>query len=227
MQVLQVTAPIPMDELKKYFSNKDTFFVVDYERSNLKGSKLLTYLSNLDLPVDVIKFDEELMSEYLKSSSLVSIPTLERVTIDLLLEFKGISGSKIFGEFIDANREIIELWSLKLDSLTLFNLYTIEDESLKSYAKSFTENPTCSLVGVNFLSLLKHEEFFVWYKSIDESKLNYFSKYFNDYMFRGKNLFSFWANENNPMFLLTYGIASGEVNAEEFVKSKKETESEL
>jgi len=30
-------------------------------------------------------------------------------------------------------------------------------------------------------------------------------------MFKGNNLFSYWANENNPMFLLTWGIASGNI----------------
>ena len=28
-------------------------------------------------------------------------------------------------------------------------------------------------------------------------------------MFRGKNLYSYWANENNPLFLITFGISEG------------------
>jgi hypothetical protein len=34
-------------------------------------------------------------------------------------------------------------------------------------------------------------------------------------MFKGKNLFSFWANENNPLFLLTWGIANNIHNERE------------
>ena len=28
-------------------------------------------------------------------------------------------------------------------------------------------------------------------------------------MFKGKNLYSYWANDNNPLFLLTVSIANG------------------
>ena len=35
-------------------------------------------------------------------------------------------------------------------------------------------------------------------------------------MFKGQNLYSYWANENNPMFLLTWGIANGIVTKEQY-----------
>ena len=47
MNVIETTAPIKIEELKKYFADKETFYVIDYANSDLKGSKLLTYLSNL------------------------------------------------------------------------------------------------------------------------------------------------------------------------------------
>jgi hypothetical protein len=37
-------------------------------------------------------------------------------------------------------------------------------------------------------------------------------------MFKGSNLFSYWANLNNPMFLLTSSIAGGHIDTQEYNK---------
>jgi hypothetical protein len=50
MKIIETTAPVKIEELKKYFADKDTFYLIDYANSDLKGTKLLTYLSNLDIP---------------------------------------------------------------------------------------------------------------------------------------------------------------------------------
>jgi hypothetical protein len=42
-------------------------------------------------------------------------------------------------------------------------------------------------------------------------------------MFKGKNLYSYWANINNPMFLLTFGIGSGDVTTEQYVEARNQS----
>jgi hypothetical protein len=37
-------------------------------------------------------------------------------------------------------------------------------------------------------------------------------------MFKGKNLFSYWGNINNPMHVLTVTIASGKISKEEYIE---------
>lgn len=217
MEIINVTAPIPIDELKKYFANKDTFFVIDYQLSEIKGQKLLTYLSNLDLPVDVVNFDNDFIKDYFHSPSLVSLPSIEMVATQILLEMKNLIETNAWTEFINDNKEILSVWKKKLDSLTLFNLYTVDDEETKNYIKSFPEDPTKDLEGINFVSLLKHEIFYLWYGEVEDSTLTYFSSYFNDYMFKGKNLFAFWATLANPMHVFTVSIASGEVDPKEYL----------
>ena len=227
MEIIKTTAPIALDELKKYFANKDTAFLIDYGNSQLRGAKLLTYVSNLDLPIDIDNVDFELLKEYFHSISLLNAPSLEIAAIKVLFEYKGLTDDGTYRDFIKDNAEIIEIWARKLDSLTLYNLYTVASEELKDYAQSHPNNNTDSLVGINFVSLLKHEVFYLWYGSINSDTLEFYSRYFNDYMFKGKHLYSFWANENNPMFLLTYGIAAGIVDPAEYVKAKERTYEEL
>ena len=48
-----------------------------------------------------------------------------------------------------------------------------------------------------------------------------YTKYFKDYMFKGKSLFEYWATESNPLFLLTWAVAEGKFDTKEYLKSKE------
>jgi hypothetical protein len=227
MNVINTAAPIAIEDLKKYFTDKTSFYVIDYKESKLKGSKLITYLSNLDLPCDIdinVSGEEfySLVQEYMISPMLVNIRSLEFAAMDVIQEAKGISdnGHK---EFIDQNKDLVDSWISKLDSLTLYNMYMINSEETKKFAQSFPKEETDSVVGVNFVSLLKHPEFYSLYQKIEEDKLKFYEKYFNEYMFKGRNMYSFWANENNPLFLLTFGIGEGQISPDEYVDAKEKS----
>lgn len=225
MNLINTSAPIPIQELKKFFEDKTTYYVIDYATSTLKGSKLLTYLGNLDLPCDInadtgsAEF-AELLSSYFHHPLITNIPLLEQETIKVLLERKGLVDFG-YSEFIKQNSEIIDRWSNILDSLSLYNLYTVNAPELKEYVESFPKNDTSTTEGINFVSILKHQEFYEFYNVVDQPGLQYYSTYFSQNMFKGSTLYAYWANENNPMFLITFGIASGTMNVEEFVQSKQ------
>jgi len=169
----------------------------------------------LDIPCDITFNDkneqEELLKEYLNSSVLCTIRSLEILTINLLLEYKEIitENSIPYKNFITDNLEIIKQWESKLDSLTLYNMYIVNSPEMQEFAKGFPEDNNEELTGINFLSLLKHNSFYIYYSKIKESNLKFYKKYFNEYMFKGKNLYSYWANESNPLFLITFGISEG------------------
>jgi hypothetical protein len=231
MNTINTTAPIAIEELKKYFEDKTTFYRINYADSKLKGAKLLTYLSNLDLPCD-IEVDaaseefKELLLDYLHHPLIVNIPTLELATIALLHESKGFA-SFGYSEFIKSNEEIINQWCSKLDSLTLYNLYVIESPELKEFVLTHPINEDNTIVGINFVSLLKHEYFYKFFERIDQSKLQVYKNYYDQNMFKGKSLYAYWANENNPMFLLTKAIAEGSVSPEDYNSAKQQTIEEL
>ena len=212
MNIIETTVPISLDNLKKYFTDKNTFFNIDYTNSSLKGYKFLTYISNLDIPCDVILDDslecQELIKDYMHFSLLCNIPSLEKKVIKILLEYRDINNYNRNAIFIKENLEIIQRWARVLDSLTLYNMYIIKTEEFTTFVKTFPEDNTSDIAGINFLSLLHHEDFFMFYNKIDKSNLKFYSTYFDAYMFKGKNLFSYWANENNPLFLLTWGITN-------------------
>lgn len=232
MNFVETVAPISIENLKKYFTDKTTFFVINYKDSTLKGAKLLTYLSNLDIPCDIdVKgcTEEEcyeLIKEYLNSTMIVNIPSLEKAVTNILHQAKGLV-EKQDSKFIEDNNEIINKWISKLESLSLYNMYIVGDENFKSFVESFEKDDSSDLIGVNFISLLKNGYFYSFFGNTDQRSLKFYTHYFNDYMFKGKNMYSFWANENNPLFLLTYGIAEGMITGESYNSAKQKTIEEL
>jgi hypothetical protein len=217
MNIIETIAPISIENLKKHFTDKEVFYLIDYKNSELKGKKLLTYLSNLDLPADIKEPDLELVKEYLHSVTLVNIESLENIIIDILLEYKNILKTKNYKNFINENSDIISKWSDKLDSLSIFNMYIVNSDEFKDYAKTFPADDTNSLEGVNFVSLLKQERFYLFFNKLNNN-IRFYTRYFDDYMFRGKNLFEFWSTPKNPMFLLTWGITQGK--GQEYIEAK-------
>ena len=230
MRIIETTAPLQLDQLKEYFTDKNVFYIIDYENSDIKNEMLLTYLSNLEIPCDIqIKEYEncmDLLSTYFSFKQMLSVPFLEEKAIDILLQYKGIIEVSDH-DFIENHKEIIQSWVEKLDSLSIFNMWIVNETSFKEFAEGFPFNDDNTIEGINFVSLLKHEHFYIYYNIIENGNLNFYERYFEDYMFKGNNLYSYWANENNPMFLLNWAISSGNLDLEEYSKVIKEEVQEL
>ena len=231
MNIVNTIAPIKIEDLKKYFEDKNTTFLVDIEFSQLTESKLLTYFSNLDLPVDISSNNRtekfyQLLSAYFRHQLILNLPTIENAAIDVLLEFRSINNFG-YDNFIQENKEIIQQWSDILDSMPLFNMYCIDAPEIKSWVENHPLNEMSTSEGINFVSLLKHERFYDFYKCHDGSKAQFYKNYFTMNMFKGSNLYSYWANEFNPMFLLTFGIANSLFDNQDYIGAVKVSKKEV
>lgn len=220
--IIKTTAPISIVDLKKYFANKNLTYVIDYGSSTLKGNTLLTYLSNLDLPCDVSEFNdlveiEELLLAYFRSPFIVSVPALEKLAIAVIFEYKGLLEKSEYATFIDQNRDIIARWVNVLDSCMVYNLFIVNDTNIKNLALQYPHNTTTSMEGANFVNLLKYGEFYLSYSKVDESEIQFYDHYFDNNVFKGEGLYNYWANENNPIFLLTFGIAEGLIRSDQIL----------
>lgn len=228
--IIETIAPIGLEDLKKYFVDKSISFLIDYENSKIQGNKLLTYISNLDIPID-IKFDpnnetgESLLEDYMNTTFLVNIPSLEIATINKLLEYRF---EPVKSKFIEKNQELLDHWATLLDSSTLFNFYCLQNApEMKEWVESFPKYSLDVVTGINFVQLFKYKDFYQFYQKNDESKLKYCPEVFNDYIFKGNNLFHYWSNENNIMFMLTWGIIQGHVTAQNFAGMVENTKMEI
>ena len=133
--MINTIVPIELKDLKKYFEDKTESYLIDYENSTLKGAQFLTYLSNLDIPCDILNMDEELISEYLNTQMLVNIPKLEKEIIAVLFEHKGLSKTDKYKSVIEKNKEILDKWEGKLESLPLYNMSIVGEGAFNEFLR--------------------------------------------------------------------------------------------
>ena len=154
--MIETIVPIELKNLKKYFEDKTETYLIDYEKSKLKGAQFLTYLSNLDVPCDLSNYDDELLKEYFESSMLVNIPLLEKAAMIVLFEHKGLVKEIKNAKFISENLETIDKWASKLESLPLYNMSIVGEGAFKEFVEAYPTDETKDTRGINFVSLLKH-----------------------------------------------------------------------
>lgn len=226
-------APIEINELKKYFSDKTITYTIDYQNSRLQGTKLLTYLSNLDIPCD-IQIDREseefdqLLSDYMNATFIVRVPVLESAAIMVLLEHKELTNNQVYGKFREDNKEIIEHWVEVLDSMLAFHASTVsKSEKMKEWVDTLPKSDIDTTAGINFVSMFEYPDFFVYYQRVDINKSQFFTTYFTQNMFKGNSLFKYWATGGNPIFLLTFGIAEKKFTIEEYQQARDNSIEEI
>lgn len=201
---LRTKAPISTHDLKRKFK-ENIQFVIDYDESTYKGKVFLTYLSNLDANCKVVfntpQSKLELLKEYLHSTLLVNFPEMENMAMQVLLEASGKEGFIEFDpwEFINSNTEIIEKWLRCIQSLPVFALWC--NDAHRDLVNEYPEDDDTSLAGINFVKLIKHENFPILIADIPYENLCWNKFFFESYVFAGDNLFTYFQEKNNPLFL--------------------------
>jgi len=119
----EVTVPLPIESIKEFFVDKEIKFLVDYENSKIKDQVFLTYVSNLDIPIDIKDNIEQetlfkLIDCYMTVKTITDIPFLNSIVSQIILTASGSQLSAKNGylsneqldEFISTRREIISVW---------------------------------------------------------------------------------------------------------------------
>ena len=234
MKIKDTVAPIPIDLLKEYFSDDSIVFNIDYSESLLKGDKIITYLSNLDVPCKLTGWDKvstedklSFVKEYMNAKLVIVSPELEVCVLKILYEaaeysffisyeeyVENILDKDEIEQFIKENKEMIDKWLIMMASLSLFAVYTIPEfqQMVKDEYEMIDDYDYC---GVNFARLL-HHEIAQELMTAETDDIYYFEKQFNETMFKGKNLFAYWQNDANTLAIMSWAISSGEATYQKF-----------
>lgn len=204
MEKIYTTAPIALPDLKRKFT-EDVEFVIDYDNSKFKGKILITYLSNLDIKCELQIRDPDqalaLLEEYLNIPTLVRVPDLENLAINVLLEYQG-KPNKLnieVDDFIARNQEALARWTRRINSLILYTMQI--NQQFQEIVEEFPEDLDDGVVGINFVQLIKHELFPLLLEGVKPEELTWNKTFFNDYVFAGSNLFTYFSVKENPLFL--------------------------
>ena len=225
-------APIPIELLKEYFSDDSIIFNIDYAESILKGEKLITYLSNLDVPSKLSGWEKvstedkfSMIKDYMNAKLVVNNWELEVCVLKILFEAsdldffvayedcEDILNEQEILQFCKENKELIDKWLTILASCSVYALTTVDDlkDMIIEEYETIDDYDYC---GVNYVQLFRHE--LTQALLTAERDVYYFEKQFNEPMFKGKNMFAYWLNETNTMAAITAGISSGDITFDEF-----------
>ena len=206
--------PLDDNQLLEFIDNQDKVYVIDFSKNTLDNQTALTYLSNLEMKCNIDfsglsleqKFD--LIQTYMTFDSMVSIENLEKLVLQIFNQYKGISledcnlnilSKEEITTFIDKNQELLQKYDEVFSSIFFFNLLSYyneeEKELMKKGCEKIIQNPR--YIGINFVNLLKYPEFYAQFLLDKPRYTYYFQEYFEDYMFKGYNLFKFLETENN------------------------------
>lgn len=228
-----VTVPLEISQIKEYFENKQLFFLINYADSKIKGNMFLTYISNLDLPCEILldktnkeeKF--ELLKFYMETRNLTISNVLKLASAQVLLELKGFDTTEIFinpaftreecAEFIQNNPELIQRWNTFISSSFVFLLTSVgELEEQYSFKNTFQTIDDPHYIGSNVVHLYSVPSFLeLFFSKPADTEVFYFKPQFEEYMFRGKNLFHYFFCPENTLLLLFNEMLTGEKSVEE------------
>lgn len=244
LDVRDVAAPIPMANIKEFFTNKNVYFRVSYTDSRLKGAALLTYLANVALPSD-IRFDEpmpeedfhELLKAYMDQRTVCLCPAPALLCAQLMLLSKGVPFDQIpyetgvpeayFTKFIQDNTQQIIRWLHFIDSSVVFGLSAVpklrDELGLEQGLERIDDR---DYVGQNIVNLYTVPAFTRLYFALPLAmRESYFVRQFEDYMFANKRLEHYFNHVNNFLAPVLGGLASGAIdvnNPLEFFNPEKE-----
>ena len=230
---VETTVPLKMEQIKDYFKNQNQIYLIDYHGGELKGEMLLAYISNLDLPCNLLldpsKKDDvmELLKAYFVTKSICEVDFLILLSAQIVLENVGFDTFTYneFPEFltkeeidlfIKENKEIVDKWTTFIASTMLYQLTVIKDlENEYEFSSKFPEIDDPNYVGYNVIQLFSLGNFTTSFFSVPYSGgVHYFVKQFNDYMFGGKSFFDYYSHPNNLMFVYLEGVLSGTISKE-------------
>lgn len=207
--VVHCVAPLGMDALKVVFEDKSTIFEFDVEENKptMNSKALLIYTANLGMKTNIINPDMEALKYYMTLQSINNDVNLPWLHANVLLfartgemMYPGAEGELFYQQFVEQNVEMIARQCQFIDSMILYQQFIYEDTTEEQIIEMADEvDPeTYEDIGLNIVNLFALEPFLVdWFALVPPLVRTYFKTYFNEYMFQGKNLFAWYAVNNN------------------------------
>jgi len=214
-KVISCTVPIEINKLQEYFNDKEYRFEINYNNSSLQKKEFLTYLSNLEIPSDLIspiqlsyEIKSSLLYEYMVFPAITLISTLNLAVSSIIFRAKGYDlkdayPNPYFSEeeadfFIEQNNELIQKWITFLDSCTIYAQKSIPELNEMDFLTGGIETiEDRNYIGHNIVNLFSLDFFFHNYYSKELGTLYYFKYQFDDRIFGGKDLNYYFFTKHN------------------------------
>ena len=216
-----VTAPLSINDMDTDLESK-IVYIFDYEKSSYKKEEFYNYVSNIGVIADIYftketPFDdiELILEKYMNDKRFLHFSSLNIIIFNCLLYLKGckrIPSSSLSclteeqeKEFLNNHLDLFNDWKKFYDSLFLYILCLAtlpencseKTKLIKERFEGIEVNNTRDISPI-IVSLLLDDYFYSYYDSgIDESLINYYPYYFENYLYDEKNIIPYLMGENN------------------------------
>lgn len=225
-----VTLPLSPTDMVEFFKDKSQVYTVDYDVTveNLSPRSMLMYLANLGINCSFSRVTHELMTDYITMKEFSNTPVLAAIHANILgyIKFETIMYPEVlplFGvsaivKFAQEHVDIVADQCTFLDSFYLYMETRALGEDDEVTQTELFDDELHDAISFSLVTLLQFEDFMInWMAEVPPlDEQTYYSRYFDDYMFRGKNLF-FYAHQSSA-----FGLFSILQNAQENEDAKKE-----
>lgn len=204
---MHTVLPFSQQELLQHLTQKHTSnsYVVDYPSCKITGKGFLSYIINGDINAMVLNFDQQLFTDYLTLNNIPNYNNMTYVHANMLIYHvsnkQTIFDERVkshyvfnFDECYETNKHIIENHVKCLKFLPCFILskkFPNEDQ--------YVDPLDFSIFGKSFISCLTIPYFFDIFMSEickNNDMPSVFPSNFNDYIFKGNNLFYYVPQES-------------------------------
>lgn len=229
---IKTTAPIPMETLKEILKDEEAVVIIDVDGSKIKENIILVYITNLGLNVrlhfETFESYFACIKAYMKSPMLHRIPQLEIGVIDVLLQYKGFSTETGMDYSLliedEEFQDVLKRWVCIIESLSLYALrwYNVSAE-VTDYFEKFPKDESKNLIGINFVNLVSYDQFPLLIDGSEPEDLVYFHYFFDEPVFQGSNLSSYWGSRENVIFVIGQAMQSETLDLNAFEESFQES----
>jgi len=213
--------PLSPEDMVEFFKDKERRYTIDYRGSleNLQSPKfLLTYIANLGIRCDMNECPDELMAEYMILKEQAPVRNLCIAHGNILSMGKHGEMWEDVDELFDVERtvafiqnhpDLVLMQMAFLNSLPLFTLTRMDLEpdsgegepNIREHLPEGVVETDAAYeeLGFTLLDLIMKEDFLLYYLHDNppmEDQI-YFTRYFEEYMFGGRNLFYYLYKETN------------------------------
>ncbi len=245
-EIKYIDVPLKVEELKEFIENKTKYsYFINYQTSELKDLVLLNYISNLELPAEIImdncSYDEKagLLKAYMDTRNIVKIDSLALNVAKILLDYRGLDTTEIFNrpyfdqneskQFINDHKELIQKWEHFLESTIIFAQSCVKElnELLKIKEDIEVINDS-RYVGSNIVNLFSIPSFSELFFLVPlRTELKYFRPQFEERMFKGRSFYDYYFCQQNDVLNMFLAHIENDITRNDMNAAYKEAQAIL
>lgn len=217
------TLPLSTEDIMAFFENPETFFLIDYKNSALKGESFLTYVANMKLKCDLetytdISFEERkaLLKHYMDFSYIAEVTSLQIALVSVLFYSKK---KELFFDyfnqeemeiFIEENKEKIKIITQFFDSMLLlvpsvsldFKEHILQPMIDSGEIETIDNH---DIIGINTYGLIAFPDFIDFFIgfSQEHSEMKYFKFQIENLSYKGKKFYELIKDLSSPSILMS------------------------